>query len=247
MIWASAARPTLSKGEIVAILPFSAAGTANTLNRGRVAGQVSSACAGAPHKGRRVRQNAVHSLLRSRVAHRQGTTRHSGAFRPGSGGKARRAVGNNRGGTSMKSRIAIAVSALTLGTALAVVPSFAQTNNQPGGTSAQQGSTGCIVFQQGCSDKPYPMNNSGQTGTSQSATARSASSGQNPSGEGQRAAQDRGAYRLGEPNRYYGYAPRAELGPAASADTQWCETRFRSFDPATGTYMGFDGIRHACP
>jgi BA14K-like protein len=26
-----------------------------------------------------------------------------------------------------------------------------------------------------------------------------------------------------------------------------CAARFRSFDPATGTYLGFDGRRHSCP
>jgi hypothetical protein len=145
----------------------------------------------------------------------------------------------------MKSRIAIALSALTLGTALAVVPSFAQTNGQPGATAAQQ-STGCVRFQQDCSNKPYPMANGQQSGTSQNSTTRSASSGQQPSSES-RTAANRGAYRLGEPNSYYNSAPGAEVGPVASNDVQRCAMRFRSFDPATGTYMGFDGIRHACP
>ncbi|MFZ3361679.1 MAG: BA14K family protein [Xanthobacteraceae bacterium] len=26
-----------------------------------------------------------------------------------------------------------------------------------------------------------------------------------------------------------------------------CASRFRSFDPATGTYLGRDGQRHSCP
>jgi hypothetical protein len=26
-----------------------------------------------------------------------------------------------------------------------------------------------------------------------------------------------------------------------------CEMRFRSYDPASGTYVGFDGVRHPCP
>jgi hypothetical protein len=26
-----------------------------------------------------------------------------------------------------------------------------------------------------------------------------------------------------------------------------CQARFHSYDPATGTYLGFDGIRHSCP
>lgn len=145
----------------------------------------------------------------------------------------------------MKSRIAIAVSALTLGTALAVVSSFAQTNSPPSGTAAQQqGSGGCIVFQQGCSNKPYPMNNSEQTGTNQSRTARSA-----PSAQSRRMAQGRESetYRLGEQGRYNDYAPGVQVGSAARGDTEWCAMRFRSYDPATGTCMGFDGVPHACP
>ena len=34
-----------------------------------------------------------------------------------------------------------------------------------------------------------------------------------------------------------------------SADHYWlayCSQRYRSFDPATGTYLGYDGLRHAC-
>ena len=26
-----------------------------------------------------------------------------------------------------------------------------------------------------------------------------------------------------------------------------CEARFQSYDPASGTYLGFDGMRHPCP
>ncbi len=27
----------------------------------------------------------------------------------------------------------------------------------------------------------------------------------------------------------------------------YCESRFRSYDPASGTYLGYDGLRHPCP
>jgi BA14K-like protein len=42
----------------------------------------------------------------------------------------------------------------------------------------------------------------------------------------------------------YSYYPGS--GPAA-ADTAWCEGHYRSYDPATGTYRGFDGFTHQCP
>lgn len=159
----------------------------------------------------------------------------------------------------MKSRIAIAVSALTLGTALAVVPSLAQTNTEPAGTTAQQGSNSCIHFGTACSNKPYAMANSeqggtantAQSGTRQSRTMRSAAGSETLSGDRERLAQDReratgDTYRLA-PNRYNDYAPGMEVGAAARGDTEWCAMRFRSYDPATGTYMGFDGVPHACP
>lgn len=38
---------------------------------------------------------------------------------------------------------------------------------------------------------------------------------------------------------------------AAAARTHnsvaYCESRFKSYNPATGTYLGYDGLRHRCP
>ena len=42
---------------------------------------------------------------------------------------------------------------------------------------------------------------------------------------------------------------QTEYGPApvqGDADA-YCASRFRSYDPGSGTYMGFDGRRHSCP
>ena len=30
-------------------------------------------------------------------------------------------------------------------------------------------------------------------------------------------------------------------------DASYCAQRYRSYDPASGTYLGYDGIRHPCP
>ena len=53
---------------------------------------------------------------------------------------------------------------------------------------------------------------------------------------------------------YYGqpyYYPPAAYGPdyyqAPGADPSYCVSRYRSYDPATGTYLGYDGVRHPCP
>jgi hypothetical protein len=62
---------------------------------------------------------------------------------------------------------------------------------------------------------------------------------------------------------YYDYAPGYAYGPAydyapgpyvasgpvvaQNDSTSYCAARFRSYDPASGTYLGFDGQRHPCP
>ena len=49
---------------------------------------------------------------------------------------------------------------------------------------------------------------------------------------------------------YYndGYAPRYYGGYAGGGDQDaYCFSRFKSYDPASGTYLGYDGYRHACP
>jgi hypothetical protein len=45
----------------------------------------------------------------------------------------------------------------------------------------------------------------------------------------------------------YGYAPGGYVAPAPGGDVAYCEQRFRSYDPASGTYLGYDGLRHPCP
>jgi BA14K-like protein len=39
----------------------------------------------------------------------------------------------------------------------------------------------------------------------------------------------------------------AEGAVVAGEDASYCAQRYRSYDPATGTYLGFDGLRHPCP
>jgi hypothetical protein len=46
------------------------------------------------------------------------------------------------------------------------------------------------------------------------------------------------------PGPGYVYAPAPAYGGGAAA---YCAQRFRSWDPATGTYLGYDGLRHPCP
>jgi hypothetical protein len=71
------------------------------------------------------------------------------------------------------------------------------------------------------------------------------------------------AYR---PDYAYGYGPYGyDAGPPVvegpaviegrsaaieepSGDSvAYCEAHFKSYDPSTGTYLGYDGVRHSCP
>jgi hypothetical protein len=57
-----------------------------------------------------------------------------------------------------------------------------------------------------------------------------------------------------QPYGYYGYPP-GYYGPAyvvpppyVDGDAvAYCVQRFRSYDPYSGTYVGYDGLRHPCP
>jgi hypothetical protein len=49
---------------------------------------------------------------------------------------------------------------------------------------------------------------------------------------------------------YYGYdyAPGPVVVERSGGDADaYCAQRFRSYDPASGTYLGYDGLRHPCP
>jgi len=41
---------------------------------------------------------------------------------------------------------------------------------------------------------------------------------------------------------------QAQAAPAYGSNTHaYCAQRFKSYDPASGTYLGYDGLRHPCP
>jgi BA14K-like protein len=74
--------------------------------------------------------------------------------------------------------------------------------------------------------------------------------GQGSSGicDGTWTAQRSGATAQATGAPLYNYAPRPASRPLAVAAPRVaaCEARFRSYDPATGTYLGNDGLRHRC-
>jgi hypothetical protein len=45
----------------------------------------------------------------------------------------------------------------------------------------------------------------------------------------------------------YEYAPGYDQGYTGGNEVAYCQQRFRSYDPGSGTYLGFDGVRHPCP
>src|SRR5271166_1043901 len=52
---------------------------------------------------------------------------------------------------------------------------------------------------------------------------------------------------------YYDAGPGYDSGVAVvpaepiGGDASYCAQRYRSYDPASGTYLGYDGLRHPCP
>ena len=45
---------------------------------------------------------------------------------------------------------------------------------------------------------------------------------------------------------YYYDGPPGYYGPDYDSWVNYCFSRYRSFDPRTGTYVGYDGRRHYC-
>jgi len=47
----------------------------------------------------------------------------------------------------------------------------------------------------------------------------------------------------------YGPPPAPVYGgaPVAGDPAAYCAQRYKSYDPATGTFLGYDGVRHPCP
>src|ERR1700734_100059 len=63
------------------------------------------------------------------------------------------------------------------------------------------------------------------------------------------ATQNQGYY---PDQNYSGYSPdyAYEAPPVAynnGGSVAYCEQTYRSYDPASGSYLGYDGFRHACP
>ncbi|WP_243369101.1 BA14K family protein [Microvirga solisilvae] len=40
---------------------------------------------------------------------------------------------------------------------------------------------------------------------------------------------------------------QAQAAPVYGGNASYCAQRYRSYDPASGTYLGYDGRRHPCP
>lgn len=60
-------------------------------------------------------------------------------------------------------------------------------------------------------------------------------------------------YAYGNGRYDYDNGPPMAEGRSAAIDepmgdsVAYCEAQFRSYDSSTGTYMGYDGLRHSCP
>jgi hypothetical protein len=53
---------------------------------------------------------------------------------------------------------------------------------------------------------------------------------------------------LTAPRYYYGGSPYYDAyASSPGGSVGYCMQRFRSYDPRSGTYLGYDGNRHPCP
>jgi BA14K-like protein len=129
----------------------------------------------------------------------------------------------------MRHRLILAASACAL--IVTALPAAAQNSNP----------------QQSTPQYNYPVgraaNDAGPnySGTSQNTPA----SGQRTGTAEQRAPNGAYAARRGE--NYYNFAGGPGMGAPEGGAIAWCQAHFRSFNPATGTFIGFDGVRHPCP
>ena len=46
---------------------------------------------------------------------------------------------------------------------------------------------------------------------------------------------------------YYGAPPPVAYGPPPGDAIGYCMQQYKSYDPRSGTYLGYDGYRHPCP
>jgi hypothetical protein len=46
---------------------------------------------------------------------------------------------------------------------------------------------------------------------------------------------------------YYDDSAAVAVVPDTGGDPAYCAQRYQSYDPASGTYLGYDGLRHPCP
>ncbi len=51
----------------------------------------------------------------------------------------------------------------------------------------------------------------------------------------------------GPPAAVYGGPAPGYGAPVAGDAVAYCSQRYRSYDPASGTFLGYDGLRHPCP
>jgi BA14K-like protein len=51
----------------------------------------------------------------------------------------------------------------------------------------------------------------------------------------------------GYPDPGYVYSNAGPVACKNGGTVAYCEQTYRSYDPASGTYLGYDGFRHPCP
>jgi hypothetical protein len=170
----------------------------------------------------------------------------------------------------MKSKIAGIGIAVAFATLFAAGPSFGQFGGGGGSAPAAAPSGGSFGGGGGAPQQNAAPRGGGNRGAvSGGGGNRGAFVGGGGTNRQAFGGRDRGGYRGGHRGGYrgYGYGAGVVIGttpfwgapaygydddyyvdaPAAGGDVAYCMRRFRSYDPRSGTYLGNDGYRHACP
>jgi hypothetical protein len=50
-----------------------------------------------------------------------------------------------------------------------------------------------------------------------------------------------------DPGPYYADPGAYQVDPTGGDPVAYCLQHFKSYDPRSGTYLGYDGYRHPCP
>ena len=162
-------------------------------------------------------------------------------------------TGERNGGTDMSIRVGVLATAAVIAVSVPLMPEVASATSMPGALAIQDSAT-ANVLDIGWRRRRGLGVGAGIVGGVVIGRALAAPYYYGPYDPDPYDYYSRRSYY---PDRYYDPGPRYYSAPYRRApayadqdyaDTEaYCIERFRSYDPDSGTYLGYDGYRHPCP